>query len=510
VVFGADNGIFVYGPNVAITRPAANAAVAGNTVPLQAYVFNPELNSTTFYVDNVPVGTDAVNDDRTFSVVWDSRGLLDGPHIVRAEATDGTVTETSANRAFIVNNFLNPTAALTVSPKVANPDTPVTLDASGSQPTPGEMSRTPNQPEIITRWAFELDGDNDFDDVVETAAGGGDGRITRTFEPGRHLVSVRVSDSNGDTAQTKPETLRVNAPPAANLVLGPNPAAEGQEVTVDASSSTDSDGSIVSYEFDLDGNGSFELNNGANPKVQRVFPAGTTAVGARVTDNEGAASIVTANLVVNARPANQIPVASFVVTPNPAKPDQRVLFDARGARDPDGLVARYEWDLDGNGTFETDSKNNPRVQRSYGTAKVYNVKLRVTDNLGAVSTVFTGTLTVRGGKRPLPRRLTATVTPMRDATLPYDFRTTGKLTRPSGITAKSGCTGRVTVTVKAGKRTISRRTTRLRSNCTYRTSVRFRDRTRFGTANALRFTARFQGNKALRARQATSVRVRVG
>ena len=172
-------------------------------------------------------------------------------------------------------------------------------------------------------------------------------------------------------------------------------------------------------------------------------------------------------------------------------------------------MAKYEWDLDGNGTFETNSQNNPRVQRSYATAKVYNVKLRVTDNLGAVSTVFTGTLTVKGG-RPLPRRLSAKVTPMRDAALPYDFRTTGKLTRPSGISARAGCTGRVTVTVKAGKRTISRRTTRLRSNCTYRTSVRFRDTKRFGTAKALKFTARFQGNKALRARQATSVRVRVG
>jgi hypothetical protein len=505
VVFGANNGLFVYGPNVAITKPGANAAVGGNTVPLEAYVFNPTLTSTTFFIDGTPVGTDNVNDDRTFSVVWNSLGgILDGPHTIRAEATDGVVTESSANRVFIVNNYLNPTAALTVSPKTANPGEPVLLDARGSAPTPTEAGET------ITRWAFELDGDNDFDDVVETAAAGGDGLISQAFEPGKHVVGVRVTDSHGDVAQ-KTDTLRVNAPPAANVVVGPNPAAEGQEVTVDASSSTDADGSIVRYEFDLDGNGTFELDNGANPKVQRVFGPGTTKISARVTDNEGASSVVEATLVVNGRPANQIPVASFKVAPNPANRDQRVLFDATGARDPDGLIVKYEWDLDGNGTFETNSQNNPRVQRSYATAKVYNVKLRVTDNLGAVSTEFTGTLTIRGATaRKTPRRLSAKVTPMRDVTLPYDFRTTGKLTRPSGVSAKAGCTGRVTVTVKAGTKTISRRTTRLRSNCTYRTSVRFRDRTRIGTLGALRFTARFQGNKALRARQATTVRVRVG
>lgn len=321
---------------------------------------------------------------------------------------------------------------------------------------------------------------------------------------------MRVTDSNGDQAQ-KTQTLRVNAPPAANLVVGPNPAAEGQEVTVDAGGSTDPDGSITRYEFDLDGNGTFEHDGGANPKVQRVFPPGTTRIAARVTDNEGASSTVDVTLTVDTKAVNQVPAATFKATPNPAKPDERVLFDATGSTDADGQITKFEWDLDGNGTFETNSGTNPRVQRSYATAKVYNVKLRVTDNAGAVSADFTGPVTVASATgRKLPRRLTAKVTPMRDATLPYDFRTTGRLLRPSGIAAKAACVGRVTVVVKAGKTTISRRTTKLRSNCTYRTKVRFRDRRRFGTAKALRFTARFQGNKVLRARQATSVRVRVG
>ena len=504
-VMSANNGLFIYGPSTVISSPSAFGSVRGNAVNLSATVADTKFTSVEFFVDGQSVGVDATADnDRHFSVVWNSLTKLDGPHEVYAIATNDVDQDRSATRKFVVVNFANPTAALTVGPNPANPGQPVTLDATGSLPTPTEVD------EIISEWAFELDGDADFDDLIERASEGGDGKITHAFEPGTRNVGVRVTDSHGDQDQEVVK-LRINAPPAANLTVSPNPAVEGQEVTVDASASTDSDGSIARYEFDLDGNGTFEHDGGSNPKVQRVIAPGTTKISARVTDNEGAASIVDASLAVNAKPVNQVPVATFKVSPNPANRDQRVLFDATGAVDPDGFIAKYEWDLDDNGTFETNSQNNPRVQRSYSTAKVYNVKLRVTDNVGAVSTVFTGTLTIKGAiaKRKSPRRLTAKVTPMRDVAVPFDFRTTGRLVRPSGVSKRAGCTGRVTVVVKAGKKTISRRTTKLRKNCTYRTSVRFRDRSRIGQGNALRFTARFQGNKALRARQATTVRVRL-
>ena len=310
-----------------------------------------------------------------------------------------------------------------------------------------------------------------------------------------------------------------NEPPVARFSAAPNPAAIGQQITFDASTSSDPDGKgIAKYEWDFDGNGTYEVDKGSDPKIAVAFPAaGTFTVGLRVTDvSPGQGSPVktgttTQQIVINPPPPNQNPVAAFTFTPAQPVVDTRVTFDATTSKDPDGgTIQRYEWDLDGNGTFETNSGNNPRVQRSYSKAAVYNVKLRVTDNANGAGEVVRQVVVGRGVvKRKLPRRLTAKVTPMRDVLLPYDFRTTGRLTRPSGVSKKAGCRGRVTVTVKAGKKTISRRTTRLRSNCTYTNKVRFRDAKRFGTANALRFTARFQGNAALRARQATSVKVRV-
>ena len=37
-----------------------------------------------------------------------------------------------------------------------------------------------------------------------------------------------------------------------------------------------------------------------------------------------------------------------------------ISFNASGSKDPDGTIAKYEWDFDGNGTYETNGGSNPR------------------------------------------------------------------------------------------------------------------------------------------------------
>ncbi|MBN2271835.1 MAG: hypothetical protein JXN61_14555, partial [Sedimentisphaerales bacterium] len=81
----------------------------------------------------------------------------------------------------------------------------------------------------------------------------------------------------------------VNDPPVANA--GTDRAVtdsdgNGQEtVTLDGSTSSDPDGNISSYEWDIDGNGSTDLTGAT---VDATFTIGTHAVILTVTDNEGA------------------------------------------------------------------------------------------------------------------------------------------------------------------------------------------------------------------------------
>lgn len=88
--------------------------------------------------------------------------------------------------------------------------------------------------------------------------------------------------------------------------------------------------------------------------------------------------------------------------------------------------------------------------------------------------------------------------------------TRGRLILPQGIARASGCRGRVTVQVKAGRRTIStRRAFVRRTACTFATKVRFRSARRFRGAKRLKVTVRYGGNAVLTPAALKSRRVKI-
>jgi hypothetical protein len=65
---------------------------------------------------------------------------------------------------------------------------------------------------------------------------------------------------------------------------------------------------------------------------------------------------------------------------------EAVIFTSTSTGAPKHPIATNEWDLDGNGTYETNTGAAPLVVRSYATAGVVVVGLRVTDDRGKAST----------------------------------------------------------------------------------------------------------------------------
>jgi hypothetical protein len=109
-------------------------------------------------------------------------------------------------------------------------------------------------------------------------------------------------------------------------------------------------------------------------------------------------------------------------------------------------------------------------------------------------------------RRFATRALTLSLRPSRDRRSPYAFRATGQLTRPPTVSPSQGCVGTVTLTVRAGRRTVTTRRAKLTRVCTYRLTLRWRSR----PASRLRLTARFGGNDVLGRRTARSRTVRLG
>jgi len=79
-----------------------------------------------------------------------------------------------------------------------------------------------------------------------------------------------------------------NQPPVATFYMSPAAANVNDTITFDASSSYDPDGSVVSYEWDFNGDGLFEQTTSDPTATYTYSTAGTKSVTLRVTDDEGA------------------------------------------------------------------------------------------------------------------------------------------------------------------------------------------------------------------------------
>jgi plastocyanin len=92
-------------------------------------------------------------------------------------------------------------------------------------------------------------------------------------------------------------------PPVAALSVSPQPVVAGEGAVLDGSGSRDPDGSVVSYAWDLDGDGAFERGGGAEARLAHVFEQpGSHPVGLRVVDATGASADATATVTVQAPP----------------------------------------------------------------------------------------------------------------------------------------------------------------------------------------------------------------
>ena len=124
-----------------------------------------------------------------------------------------------------------PTASFTATPASGPPPLAVNLDASASRDSDGSIS--------AYAW--------DFGDGYT-----GTGRtVDHTYEDsGRFDISLTVTDDDGTQASATNQVV-VNVPPSARISADPVDGVAPVTVTFDASDSTDSDGEIVTYEWEV-------------------------------------------------------------------------------------------------------------------------------------------------------------------------------------------------------------------------------------------------------------------
>jgi PKD repeat protein len=170
--------------------------------------------------------------------------------------------------------------------------------------------------------------------------------------------------------------------PTANVSAAPNPAQVGETVTFDGSGSTPDGlgGAITNYQWDLDGNGTYETNTGGTSSAARSYSApGTIQVGLKVTENDGDDDEATVALRVNAPPT-----AGFIYEPSTPAVGEQVTFSST-ASDSDGSLddASHRWDFDEDGQF--DDALGQTVTHAFSAADTVAVGLEVTDADGGTA-----------------------------------------------------------------------------------------------------------------------------
>ena len=262
--------------------------------------------------------------------------LPDGANVITLTATDNDGLSATDSVVITVAAASRPApsasagADQTVADTDRQPGEDITLDASGSSNSDGE----------ITSYEWR----NASGTQIAT---GVNPRVR--LPDGANVITLTTTNTDGLTATDSvliTVTAPVNQAPVASAgadqTVADSDQQPGEDVTLDASGSSNADGEITSYEW-RNASGT-QIATGVNPRVR--LPDGANVITLTTTNRDGLAATDSV-LITVAAPVNQAPVASAgtdqTVADTDQQPGENVTLDASASTDAGGEISTYEW-----------------------------------------------------------------------------------------------------------------------------------------------------------------------
>ena len=235
--------------------------------------------------------------------------------------------------------------------------------------------------------SFDGSNSTDSDGVIESYSWKANGEIfsqqhvfTSSFSTGIYTIELAVTDDDGDIGIDQFILTIVdpdNNPPVADAgsdIFEIDTDLDGENLIVlDASESTDNDGTVVSY--------AWFVNNtliGTGMEINHIFPLGQHFINLQVTDDDG--EIATDEIIAI---VNQLPTADagedLVIEDMDSNGSEQVTLDASNSNDPDGTLVSYLWSA-----ANTDIGNGENLNKTFDVG-AHEVALTVEDNFGSTA-----------------------------------------------------------------------------------------------------------------------------
>jgi|GEM_PF-2434226 len=237
----------------------------------------------------------------------------------------------------------------------------------------------PQNPKISDMIQFTDTSTDLFGIIVSWSWNFGDGATSTLRNPthkyvddGIYKVTLNITDDYGKKS-TKSEFITVeNVPPVADFTYSPlNPTTDNTIIFTDTS--TDSDGTIVSWSWNFGDGTTSTLRN----PTHKYIDDGEYTVILTISDDDGSTNVKSKSIPVDRGSSFSGLVADFTYLPlNPMTDDTITFTDA--STDSTGIIVSWSWNF---GDGATSTLKNPT--HKYDNKGTYTVTLSVTDNNGA-------------------------------------------------------------------------------------------------------------------------------
>ena len=355
-----------------------------NQAPIASFTASPTSGDAPLQVNfDASASSDPESDPLTYA--WNFGDGNSGSGILPSHIyqVPGTFTATLTVNDGEFTSTATETIIVSEAPDTEAPSIPQNITASNTTQTSTDLSwdASTDNVGVIGYYIFQDGGSTPIDTVIGTSA-----TLEGLNESSTYQFAIAAFDAEGNvSAQSSAlqvTTAAFNQGPIASFIATPTSGEAPLSVAFDASASSDSDGTLVSYAWDFgDGNVGTGITTSNTYDTEGVYSAQLI-----VTDDS--AAVDTFTVVINATRFNVGPIATFTATPTSGEAPLSVTFDASGSSDPDGFLVNYAWDF-GDGNTATGS--NP--SNTYTGVGSYTAVLVVTDDSAATDT-FAITITV--------------------------------------------------------------------------------------------------------------------